>query len=261
MLQLFDTHAHYDNNAFDSDRDELLAALPQQGIAYALCPATDIASARACIDLSERYAYIYAAVGVHPHEAGKAGDNDIEQLRALAAHKKVRAIGEIGLDYHYDFAPREVQRAVMRKQMALAQQLGLPVILHDRQAHADTLEIVREFPSVRGVFHCYSGSAEMAKEIMRLDYLFSFGGAVTFQNARRAIEALELIPTERIMLETDAPYMTPVPHRGKRNDSSYLHLVAEKIAEIKELSVQELAEITLRNSLRFFSIESSLNIH
>lgn len=253
-MKLFDTHAHYDSDAFQADRGELLATLPEKGVGLVICPGCDVESSGACVRLADQYDYIYAAVGIHPHDAAGAPNGYLAALEALTFHPKVRAIGEIGLDYHYDHSPRDVQREVFRAQMRLAEKLNLPVIIHDREAHADCLDIVKSFPHVTGVFHCYSGSAEEAKVLLKLGYTLSFTGAITFKNARRAIETLELLPMDRIMIETDSPYMTPEPHRGKRNDSSYVNLVAQKIAEVKGLSYEEVVDITMENGKRFFSI-------
>ncbi|GHU96600.1 deoxyribonuclease [Clostridia bacterium] len=251
----FDTHAHYDDEKFDFDRNELLASLPARGVALVVVPGCTIPSTQAAIALSERFSHVYAAAGVHPHSASNF--LDVSQLIALAKHPKVCAIGEIGLDYHYDFSPHEVQREAFTKQLELAQELCMPVIIHDREAHADTLEILRRF-KVRAVFHCYSGSLEQAKILVNLGHSISFTGSVTFKNARRALETAAWLPDDRIMLETDAPYMTPVPHRGKRNDSSYLPYIAEAIAEVRGVSAETVAELTYRNGLEFFGIEDTL---
>ena len=252
---LFDTHAHYDDDAFEEDRETLLSAMPSHGVGLIVDPGCTVASSRAAVALAERHDHVYAAVGIHPEECGDFAPSDIGELRRLAEHPKVVAIGEIGLDYYWaENPPREKQQEVLRAQLQLAQELGLPVIIHDREAHADTLDIVREFPAVRGVFHSFSGSVEMARELLKRGWMLSFNGAVTFQNARKAPEVIRAIPMDRLMIETDAPYLTPVPFRGRRNDSGYVHLVAERIAAIKGLPVEEVERATWENGKRFFGI-------
>lgn len=252
---LFDTHAHYDAEQFDADRGEVLASLPGRGVSLVVNPGCDLPSSRTAVALAEQYPFLYAAVGYHPENCAPYTDADLEELRQLAAHPKVVAIGEIGLDYYWEEnPPREFQQMVFRRQMALAEELGLPVIIHDREAHGDSLAIVKEFPKVRGVFHCYSGSGEMARQLVDLGWMISFTGVLTYKNARKAAEAALAVPMDRIMIETDSPYMAPVPHRGKRNDSGYVLHVCEKLAELKGLSVEETARITLENGRRFFGI-------
>lgn len=252
---LFDTHAHYDDEAFDADREALLAAMPEKNVGLIVNPGCTVETSRQAVALAEQFSYVYAAVGIHPENCGDFTDEDIAVLRQLAQHDKVVAIGEIGLDYYWEEnPPRDWQQMVLRKQMALAEELKLPVIIHDRDAHADTLAIVKEFPQVRGVFHCYSGSVEDARTLLKMGWMLSFNGAITFKNARKAPEVIAEVPMECIMIETDSPYLTPVPYRGKRNDSGYVHLVAEKIAEIKGMTAQEVEEITFENGKRFFGI-------
>lgn len=254
-MRLFDTHAHYDADAFDADRLELLASMPGRGVELILNPGCDVPSSRAAVELAERFSFVYAAVGVHPEECGGWTGGELEALRELARHPKVRAIGEIGLDYYWEEnPPRELQKEVLHAQLELAEELDLPVIIHDREAHGDCLEIVRAHPKVTGVYHCYSGSLEDAKVLVKLGWMLSFTGSITFKNARKAPEIIAWLPMERIMVETDSPYLTPVPYRGKRNDSGYVRLVAEKIAEIKGLDPEEVARITLENGMRFFRI-------
>lgn len=251
----FDTHAHYDDERFDADRYELLASFPAQGVELVLNPGCDEESSRKALSYAEAYAHVYAAVGWHPHEADSYTEASADFIRRCCASPRVRAIGEIGLDYYYDFSPRERQREVFRAQMALARELDKPVIIHDRDAHGECMEMIREFPDVKGVFHCYSGSAEMGRQLVDMGWYLSFTGAITFKNARKALETIEMCPLDRIMIETDSPYLTPVPHRGKRNDSRMLPFVAETIAGIKGTSAEEVARITLENGKRFFGIE------
>ena len=252
---LFDTHAHYDGSQFDQDREAVLAGLPDRGVSLAVNPGCDIPSSRKAVELAHTWPFLYAAVGYHPENCAPYTPADLDVIRELAGAPKVVAIGEIGLDYYWEEnPPREHQQRVFRDQMALAGELNLPVIVHDREAHADSLAIVKEFPGVRGVFHCYSGSAEMAKDLVKLGWMISFTGVLTYKNARKAVEAAQAVPLERIMIETDSPYMAPVPHRGKRNDSGYVRHVCEKLAEIKGISYEECARITMENGKRFFSI-------
>ncbi len=252
---LFDTHAHYDDEAFDADRRELLASMPSENVGLIVNPGCTVESSRTAVALAAAFPHVYAAVGIHPENCGDFVPEQMDEIRALAKENKVVAIGEIGLDYYWpENPPRELQQQVLRAHMALAQELGLPVIIHDREAHADTLSIVKEFPAVTGVFHCFSGSVEMARELLKMGWMLSFNGAITFKNARKAPEVIGEIPMDRIMIETDAPYLTPVPFRGKRNDSTYVSLVAEKIAQIKGLSPDEVERITWENGKRFFGI-------
>ena len=253
---VFDTHAHYDSGAFNADRLELLSSMPEQGVSLILNPGCELDSSKTAVSLAERFPFVYAAVGVHPSDCAGWQESWLEELRALAAHPKVKAIGEIGLDYYWkDNPPREFQQMVFRRQLELARELDLPVIVHDREAHGDSMAIVREYPDVRGVFHCYSGSLEDAKVLVKLGWMISFTGVVTYKNARRALEIIDWLPMESIMIETDSPYLTPEPFRGKRNDSGKVHLVAEKIAQVKGLAPEDVARITLENGKRFFNIQ------
>ena len=251
----FDTHAHYDDARFDEDRDAVLSALPDSGVDLVVNAGTDLPTSRFGLELAEKYPFVYAAVGIHPHEADSLSESALAELKALSEHEKAVAIGEIGLDYHYDFSPREQQKKAFRAQLALARELGLPVIVHDREAHEDCMQIVREFPGLRGVFHCFSGSLEMGRELLKMGWYLSFTGAITFKNARRALETVAEMPTDRLMLETDCPYLTPEPNRGRRNDSRYLHLTAAKVAEIRGISLEEAARISKENGRRFFGIQ------
>ncbi len=252
---IFDTHAHLDDRAFDTDRAALLSQLPGLGLALVMNPGCSLASSRAAAALAENYDYVYAAVGSHPDAADEVTEDVLEQYRQLARQcPKVRAIGEIGLDYHYEDIPREVQQRAFRAQMALARELELPVIVHEREAHEDGMRIVEEFPQVTGVFHCYSGSLEMAKVLIRRGWYIGFGGVLTFKNARKAVEAASQIPLDRLVLETDCPYMSPEPFRGRRNDPRRLHLVAERLAQLRGLSAEEIENITLENGKRLYRI-------
>lgn len=252
---IFDTHAHLDDRAFDTDRAALLSQLPGLGLALVMNPGCSLASSRAAAALAENYDYVYAAVGSHPDAADEVTEDVLEQYRQLARQcSKVRAIGEIGLDYHYEDIPREVQQRAFRAQMALARELELPVIVHEREAHEDGMRIVEEFPQVTGVFHCYSGSLEMAKVLIRRGWYIGFGGVLTFKNARKAVEAASQIPLDRLVLETDCPYMSPEPFRGRRNDPGRLHLVAERLAQLRGLSAEEIENITLENGKRLYRI-------
>ena len=252
---LFDTHAHMDDAAFDSDREELLLSLPQQGIGLLMNPGCSLASSRNTVKLAKEYDYIYAAVGSHPDVADEVNEEVLNEYRRLRAENpKVKAIGEIGLDYHYEDIPREIQLKAFRAQMALARELGLPVIVHERDAHEDGMKVVEEFPEVTGVFHCYSGSAEMAKWLVNRGWYIGFTGVLTFKNARKALEVAAAIPMDRIVLETDCPYMSPEPFRGRRNDPGKLYRMAEKLAELRGLSLEEVHAITTENGKRLYRI-------
>ncbi len=250
----FDTHAHYDDEAFDSDRDSVISGLPEKGVSLVLNASSSLESSRKSVELAGKYDFFYAAVGVHPHEASSLTRDSLGEIRALASNTKVRAIGEIGLDYYYDFSPREKQREAFVRQMELAGELKLPVIVHDRDAHEDSMAIVKTFPGVKGVFHCYSGSLEMAKELVKLGWYISFTGSVTFKNARKAPEVVTFMPEDRFMIETDCPYLAPVPFRGRRNDSGNLRFIAERIAELRGASLESIASLTTENGKRFFGI-------
>ena len=230
--------------------------MPGQGVELILNPGCDLKSSQTAVELAERFPFVYAAVGGHPEEcADWNAEHDIPVLEALAQNPKVRAIGEIGLDYHWaENPPRELQQQAFHAQLELAEKLDLPVIVHDRDAHHDCLEIVRAHPNVTGVYHCYSGGVEDAKTLMKLGWMISFTGSITFKNARRALEVIDLLPLDRMMIETDSPYMSPEPFRGRRNDSGRVHLVAEAIARRKGLDPEEVARITLENGKRFFRI-------
>ena len=253
----FDTHAHYDDEAFDADRHALLASLPESGVGRVVNPGCTAVSSRAALDLAAQYDFLYAAVGIHPENCAGVTDADFAAVEAMAKEDKAVAIGEIGLDYYWEEnPPRDFQKEVFARQLALAEALDLPVIVHDREAHGDCLDLVRAFPNTRGVFHCYSGAIEEAKLLLDRGWYLGFDGPVTFKNARRAPEVVRFLPLDRLLLETDSPYMAPVPHRGKRNDSRNLPFIAAKIAELKGLSPEAVEQAAWDNANRFFGLES-----
>ena len=254
---LFDTHAHYDDERFDSDRDELLSSMPVNNVGLILNPGCDVDSSRKAVSYAQKYPFVYAAVGIHPENINENWNDDLAAVKEMAQREpKVRAIGEIGLDYYWekDERARARQQVVFARQMELACELNKPVIVHDRDAHGDCLEITRRYPGVTGVYHCYAGSVEMARELLKLGYYLSFTGVITFKNARRAIEVIREAPIERLMIETDAPYMAPEPYRGRRNSSLYVHRMAETIAEVKGMDAREVERITMENGKRLFGI-------
>jgi len=255
LKPIFDSHAHYDDAAFDEDRSAVLAGLPGRGICNVINCGADLDSSRTSIQLAADYPYIYAAVGIHPECVKDAPENYPEQLEELLHRDKVVAVGEIGLDYHFeDNAPRDVQKAAFENQILLAKKHRLPIIVHDRDAHGDTMEILRKHkPS--GVVHCFSGSVEMAMECVRLGMYIGLGGAVTFKNARVPVEVAAAVPLERMLMETDCPYMAPVPFRGKRNDSTLIAYTAARIAEIRGITSEELLTVTRGNAENLFSIQ------
>jgi len=253
---LFDSHAHYNDVKFKEDAYEVIKTAYINDVGYILNASSDIASCVESIALSQKFHFIYAAVGIHPHNTKGMNSNMLEVIADFAQCKKVVAIGEIGLDYYYDNSPKEDQKFWFAKQINLAVNLKLPVIIHDRDAHEDTMNIIAKenAKEVGGVFHCYSGGVEMARDILEKNFYISLGGAVTFKNAKRALEVAKFIPLDRLLIETDCPYMTPEPHRGKRNDSSYMRLVAEKIAESRGINFDEVANATTQNAKRLFGI-------
>ena len=252
---LFDTHAHMDDQAFQEDRKALLDSYPQQGIGLIMNPGCSLASSRNVDKLTREYDFLYGAVGSHPDVADEVNEAVLEEYRMLCKQNpKIKAIGEIGLDYHYEDIPRDIQKKAFRMQMELARERNLPVIVHERDAHEDGMKIVEEFPDVTGVFHCYSGSYEMAKWLIARGWYIGFTGVLTFKNARKAIEVASQIPLDRIVLETDCPYMAPEPFRGKRNDPGKIYRMAEKLAEIRGLSVEEIHAITMENGKRLYRI-------
>jgi len=253
---LFDSHAHLDDERFDKDRDEVVKRAREEGISYIMNPGSDFSSSVKAVELAEIYDEIYAAVGVHPHDAKDLDELTLNLIRELAKKDKVKAIGEIGLDYHYDFSPRDIQKKWFREQIRLAKELNLPIIVHCREANNDVMNILKEEKAFENgvLMHCYSGSLEMAKEYVRRGAYISIAGPVTFTNARKTHEVVAGIPLDYLMIETDSPYLTPHPFRGKRNESSYVKLVAEKIAEIKNISLEEVAEKTMENGKKYFRI-------
>ena len=255
MENIFDTHAHYDDEAFHKDRDSLIPSLKEKGVVGVVNCAVDLLSSSKTLALSEKYDFFYAALGIHPQEAGSERKGDLDLIaELLESEKKAVAVGEIGLDYHYDDgAPRETQIDLLSRQLAIAKDLDLPVIIHDRDAHEDTLTLLRKYRP-KGVVHCFSGSAEMAQEVIKLGLYIGLGGAVTFKNAKKSVEVAMSIPVSSLLLETDAPYMTPVPFRGKRNESAYIEHTAMKIAEVRGMDAQELVNITTENAKAFFRI-------
>lgn len=257
MQMLFDTHAHLDDGKFDEDRDEVVKQCSEAGVSLILNAGSNMETSVKSIALAGKYQFIYAAVGVHPHDATDMDEETAGVLASLAENKKVRAIGEIGLDYHYDLSPRDVQKERLEEQIDLARQLRLPVIIHDREAHGDIMDIFKKtrIKEVGGVLHSFSGSAEMALECLKLGLYISISGPVTFSNAKKTIEAIREVPLDMLLIETDSPYLTPVPHRGKRNYPGYVRLVAEKIAEIKGITFEEVAQQTMENGKRLFGIE------
>lgn len=251
----FDTHAHYDDRWFDPDRDELIASLPEHGVSLVMNAGQDRAANEASIALAQRYEHFYAAVGWHPHEAKSWDDSSESRIRAWAREEKVKAIGEIGLDYHYDLEWKDLQQEVLEVQLCLAEELDLPVIIHDREAHGDTLDILSRYPNVRGELHCFSGSWEMAKLLLDRGWYLGFNGAITMNNARRSHEVISRMPEEFLLLETDCPYLAPMPRTdGRRNDSRKLARVAEVVAQLRGTTVEHIAAVTMENGRRFFRL-------
>lgn len=255
MTGIFDTHSHYADSAFDEDREQILSELPDKGVRLIMLAASDLEDSAVNSELSRKYGYIYAAAGVHPESVDETPPDYIDTLKSIiSANPKIKAVGEIGLDYHYDNYDREKQISLFRRQTKLAAQLDLPVIVHSRNATEDTVDILREYRP-RGVVHCFSGSAETAKEIISLGMYIGFTGVLTFKNAKKALKALAAVPADRLLMETDCPYMAPEPMRGKRCDSSMIAYTAAKAAEIKGMDVQELIDITCRNGMELFGIK------
>jgi len=274
VIRLTDTHAHLDFSEFDADRQEVIARAQEAGVEIIVNAGAGLEASQAGVALAETYPQIYAAVGVHPHEAKTLNEDVLEELRALAQHPKVVAIGEIGLDYYRDLSPRPVQRQAFQQQLTLARELGKPIIVHDREAHRDVMNLLRQWaregyqPSATshlpsaigyqpvGVMHCFSGDLAMAREVIEMGFYISIAGPVTFTNARRLPELVRALPLERLLIETDCPYLTPHPHRGKRNEPAYVRLVAEAIAQIKGIPLEQVARITTANAWALFGLES-----
>lgn len=251
--RIFDTHAHYDDEAFDDDRNEVMESLPLQNVCAVVNAASDLESSRAGIALAEKYPFLWASAGIHPQDASNAPEDAIDQLRELLSHPRMVALGEIGLDYHYDTSPRDVQRDWFERQLKLSIELDKPVIIHDREAHEDTMRMLKKYRP-RGVVHCFSGGPELAEEVIRLGMYIGLGGAVTFKNAKKPVEVAAMLPAGRLVLETDAPYMTPVPFRGKRCHSGLIAHTAGKIAEIRGVPVEMLLTQTCENACRLYGI-------
>ena len=254
---IFDTHAHYDDEKFNDDRAEVLSSLKDGGVCGVIDCGCDLSSSLKAIELSEKYDFVYAAVGIHPHEAAEAEANDLDEIIKLFAKEKVVAVGEIGLDYHYDFSPREVQLEFFERQIILSKELDLPIIVHDREAHEDTMNLLKKHRP-KGVVHCFSGSAEMAKEVLKLGMYIGLGGAATFKNARKPLEVAVIIPDDRLLLETDCPYMAPVPLRGSRCDSTMIAYTAQKLAEVRGCEVQSLIDRCRANAKELFKLPQSI---
>lgn len=254
---LFDSHSHYNDEKFNEDRDSLLLSMPENNVGLIMNACSSTEEIPDIIELTRKYPFVYGSVGVHPHEVENMTENDIEILKKYAADGKIKAIGEIGLDYFYDNSPRDLQKKWFARQIELACELNLPIIVHDRDAHADTMDILKQCHAERcgGVFHCYSGSAEMVREVLNLGMYIAFGGSLTFKKSVKPKEAAAVVPLDRILTETDCPYLTPEPYRGKRNSSLYMYLVAEKLAEIKGVSVEEIENATYENAKRCFKIQ------
>ncbi|MBQ3054305.1 MAG: TatD family hydrolase [Clostridia bacterium] len=254
---LFDSHAHLDDSKFDADREKVILSMQESGVSYIANIGYDLESSRRSIVLAKRYPFIYAVVGVHPHDVENLTEADILELKELAKSDKVVAIGEIGLDYYYDNSPRDLQKKWFERQIELALELKLPIVIHNRDSNSDCMEILRKYPvkKIGGIMHCYSGSAQMAKEVIDMGLCLSFAGPVTFKNNRRGVEAVAEVPLSKILIETDCPYLAPEPVRGTRNDSRNVKLVAEKVAEIKGISFEEVAKVTTENAKRVYRIK------
>lgn len=253
---LFDTHSHYYDKKFDPDRDKLLSSMKENGVGYIINAGCDVETTRRCILMAERYDFIYATAGIHPNHTGDMNDRSLDAIRMLAKYPKVKAIGEIGLDYFYEYTDRNTQREAFARQIDLAHSLGLPFVIHCRDACGDTLDILKsEYRGGGALMHCFSESKETARIVLNMGLTIAIGGTVTFKNNVRTVEAVKFIPLESLVIETDSPYLSPVPHRGERNSSLNIHYVAEKIAEIKGVSPELVEEITTENAKKFFNIE------
>lgn len=253
----FDVHAHYDDEKYKQDRKEVLERAHESGVEYIVNSASSVASLEETVKLAHNYEYIFAAVGIHPHDVDNVDEEIFNKVYMLAKKSKVVAIGETGLDYYYDFVSRDLQKKWLREHIELAKNLNMPLVIHNRESHEDVLRIIKseKAKTVGGLFHCYSGSVEMAEIIMKNNFYISVGGIVTFKKVRKIIEVIRSTPLDRLLIETDCPYMTPVPYRGKRNDSSYIVYTARKIAEILKMDVEEIAEVTKQNAKTLFGID------
>lgn len=251
MQNIFDSHAHYDSEKFQEDLDQVIENIHQNGVCNVINVGCDIASSKASIVLAEKYEFFYASVGIHPHDAAEVPADYLVHLKELLSHEKVVALGEIGLDYHYDFSPREQQKLVFEQQLQLAREVNKPVIIHSREAVNDTMQLLHQYQP-QGVVHCFTGSAETAKETLKMGMHIGFTGVVTFPNARKTLEVIDVTPLDRILLETDCPYMAPVPYRGKRTTSDMIEKTAETIAKIKGISTQQIINIAKENTERLF---------
>lgn len=255
-MPLFDSHCHLDDSRFDEDREALIESLPGAGIEACLTCASDIATSKSGIALAQRYPFIYASAGIHPHEAGKATAEDLAALPSLLRQPKVVALGEIGLDFHYDFSPRDIQREVFLTQLEMARGLGLPAVFHVREAHGEMLSLLeaRRGSLPGGVMHSYSGSAESAKQYLDLGFYIAFSGTLTFKNAEKVRRAAQAVPLDRLLIETDSPYLAPVPFRGKRNNPAFVRQVCEQLAALFGMAAEEMARITRDNARALFGV-------
>lgn len=253
---LFDTHAHYDDKKFDEDRDALLSSMKENGVGLVVNASFNVNSTKVAISLAEKHDFMYATAGIHPNNVDSCDDETFAEIKRLAAHPRVKAIGEIGLDYYWEKVDHEVQKEGFAKQIAIANELSLPFVIHCRDACKDTLDILKsEYKGGGALMHCFSESKETAKILLDMGLKFAIGGTVTFKNNVRTVEAVKYIPLEHLVLETDSPYLAPTPHRGERNSSLYIHYVAERIAEIKGISAEEVEEATTQNAKNFFGIK------
>ena len=256
---IFDSHAHYDSERFDEDREQVLKALPENGVCAVIDVGCDLPSSRAAVALSETVPHFYAAVGYHPHEADSFTEEGMEEILSLLRRPRTVALGEIGLDYHYDFSPREKQKEVFDLQLRLAKELDVPVIIHSREATQDTLELLSRYPGLQGVIHCFGGSAETAREMLKMGFYIGFTGVITFSNARKVLEACAAVPADRLLLETDCPYMAPVPFRGKRCWSPMIAETARQAAQLHDMDPQTLIDQARENTCRLFRIQNAEN--
>ena len=250
----FDTHAHYDDSRYDSDRDELLLSMAAGGVSLITNIGTSVEESRLSLAIAEKYPFVYATIGVHPHEAKSMDDASIPALREMLAHPKAVAVGEIGLDYHYNLSEPEVQITRFREQMELAKELSMPVVIHEREAFDDVMRVLEDYPGISGVFHCFSGDWTSAEKLLDMGWMLSFTGVITFKTGKMSLDVAARVPIDRLLLETDAPYLSPVPLRGKRNDSRNLQHVAAVLAEARGITPQQLADATTANGKKFYKI-------